>query len=556
MNRVLRVWALAALLCVYVRDVEAIAQQGDPFRRVEVHVTAVSENTILIDRGSADGIAIGDALRLMPLGRPVIEGVIRSVSLSSSRALLEGDLDEELVAGLSGEVLVPVERGAAQSQTGDAPAHPPWKAPVEDWDPGQPLLAATEPREPDERPTLITGRYFLQSRHTWDSTGESDRRYLHARTGVQLNAENPFQQGGAMRFDGEILGRTADLAYRANEEELYLRPRWLSYTWGGRRTEPQRVELGRFQQHEFPEFGVLDGVEYGHRFGGGDRIAASVGYMPELDAEMRSGTDLQAAASYRFVSGPAEDYSAGVGYQKTWHEGEADRDLLIAQGDAHFTDSLSVFGTAWIDYYDSGDEIKSPGFELTQLQAHGRYAFGSDGGVGLHLSHVRWPELKRLEFTPQLPSLILDSRVTRLGLNGWTRVSSAIRLSGRVDRWEDETDDGGSFDLRADGTDLLWERGNLGLGIFHSVGAFTTATGMRLSASHFFAPSFLRIDWESANYDQETTLDGTIGLLQHALRANWDTTFGNGWNLSLSGESRFGDEQKSYGLGFFLQKRF
>ena len=84
MKRFLTTW-LAPILVLFLAATTASAQAGDPFRRVEVHVTAVSGNTILIDRGSADGLAIGDALRLMPLGRPVIEGVIRTVSLSSSR---------------------------------------------------------------------------------------------------------------------------------------------------------------------------------------------------------------------------------------------------------------------------------------------------------------------------------------------------------------------------------------------------------------------------------------------------------------------------------------
>src|SRR5215813_259492 len=52
----------------------------------------------------------------------------------------------------------------------------------------------------------------------------------------------------------------------------------LSYSIGGDRFAPDRIEVGRFLQYGMPEFGVLDGVEWDRRLAGGDSFGASVGF--------------------------------------------------------------------------------------------------------------------------------------------------------------------------------------------------------------------------------------------------------------------------------------
>lgn len=71
---------IAALLA---SSVSLVAAQDPVFQRVEVAVTAIAGRSVFLDAGREAGIQRGDIVYLYPLGGPVIEGIVRTVSTSS-----------------------------------------------------------------------------------------------------------------------------------------------------------------------------------------------------------------------------------------------------------------------------------------------------------------------------------------------------------------------------------------------------------------------------------------------------------------------------------------
>jgi hypothetical protein len=392
--------SLSALVLVLLA---AGARAQDGARRVEVHVTAIAGGSVYLDLGREAGIEKGDEVRLFPVGAPEVAAEVRAVSKSSARAALLGPLDG-LVVGDRGEVLVPVERAVSDAAPeggdapppappvyappgqGEVPEHPPWEHPPETWSDDVPLLAPVVAYEAEDRPTRMSGRIYEV--FDWVRDQEAgDRRYLSSRTGVDLRWDDPFDRAGALDVDLELYHRRAE-DDDGDEDETELRVDRLSYAWGGGRDARTRWQVGRFLQHEFPEFGVVDGAEVGYRFDSGHRLGASVGLMPEWKDDLPTGDDMQAALFYRWVSDEEETLALGAGYQKTWHEGDADRDLIVLTGDYHPSAFTWLYGSAWVDLYSGDDELKS-GAELTQLQLNATHRFEGGHGIGAFLTQFR-----------------------------------------------------------------------------------------------------------------------------------------------------------------------
>ena len=540
--------ALGFLIAVLAASAPAAAQETAPVR-IEVHVTAVSGTSVHIDKGSDDQLEPGDVVRLLPIGSPEASGVVRSVTRISSRCELQAS-SAGIEVGVRGEVLIPTGRRAS----GDG-EHPPWSYPPEEWDQEMPLLAPPRALTAAERETRISGRWYNQLDSTWDDL--DGRRYLLGRSGLDLLIENPFGRGGGLHFDGEVFSRMSSFDGNiADESETEPRLDRLSYHWGGVRGSPRRFEVGRFLQREFPEFGVLDGVELTQELASGDRIGGSAGFLPEWSPEMATGDDLQVSGYYKHFAGEDDELTLGVGAQKTWHEGKPDRDLVVTTAEWRPNARFALYGTGWIDFYGAGDEIKSDGPELTELHLNGSYRFESGNGFGLGLSRILWPELKRQEFTPLTAGELVDSELTRLYVHGWRALSKDVRLSGRADTWTDEDDSGAGGELRLGWRDLLIRDGELGFEIFSNDGAFSSATGGRVTATKASGRNYWNLSWEIAEYRQSGFAGSQENLLQQDVRLGWDRTFESGWNVSVSADQRFGDEQNALSLGFFLQRRF
>ncbi len=516
--------------------------------RVEVHVTALAGTSIYVDRGSDAKLAVGDRIQIFPASGATVEGVLRSVTKQSARAEVPESSSIEL--GARGEVVVPSDR--ASSADGDA--HPPWSQ-SEKWNTDLPLLAPPQAIDPRERASKLTGRVYSSVDWTTD-TGSTSNSFLLARAGTAFDLGNPFGHGGAFHVDAEVDHRTANFANSSDETQTDFRMNRFSYDWGGTRDEPTHFEIGRFFQREIPEFGLIDGFETVHRTDGGNRFGASLGFLPEPTPEMSTGKDLAAAVFYRFVEGANEEFSLGTGLQKTWHEGTADRDLAVADLSWRPTKQWSTWSSAWVDFYESNDTVKS-GAELTEFHMNSNYSFlDAKAGIGMHVTHFRFPELLRNEFQGLTPTQLDQMQMTRLGLDAWKDVTHDVRISARVDHWQDQDDDGLGGELRGSWRELVFRRSRDELAVFDDQGKFSSVVGARISHVQSLENGSWNLGYELSQHES-SNFGGTQGTLtSSSVRGGYDITFAKDWNLSIFVDDRFGGDQDSVSLGFWLQRRF
>ncbi len=546
--------AIGLLLCMWALSTRAGAQ--DDTILVEFQVTSVSGDSVYIDAGRLAGLRPGDALKINVVGGTE-RALINAISKSSSRAQLDGAL--AVGVGDFGEARIPSSRLLPPT---DAPPNKAdtrkieWEAATVPWQSDRPLLAApVAVRTPAARESKLSGRVFTVIDQTWDQ--ERDQRFLLLRQGLDAMMTNPFNKGGELHFDAEAFRRETHLTDSTITDDRGRIDRF-SYSIGGTREDPTRVEIGRFLQYEFSELGVLDGVEVGHRTESGAHVGASFGLFPDPRSDFRTGEDSQLAVFYRSPrhggeTGPDLDW--GLALQNTWHSGDEDRDLLVGDFNFRPTKKLVFSADSHVDYYGHGDTIKSKGLELTELNLRTRYSFEAPAGVGAYYSKRRFPELKRVEFTSLTPDQIRNNKLTRVGVDAWRVLAEKFRLSTRFGSWRDQDSTGWSSGFRVSARDWFYERGEVALDLYNSEAAFTKSDGARLSANRRFATSLAGIVFDNSR-SQQDGFDGTQSeLTTQRVRIHWDNSFSD-WNLSTYLESRFGDQQDSLVAGLFLQYRF
>jgi hypothetical protein len=91
--------------------------------------------------------------------------------------------------------------------------------------------------------------------------------------------------------------------------------------------------------------------------------------------------------------------------------------------------------------------------------------------------------------------------------------------------------------------------------VFDVEGKASSGLGVRASASKRFDLGALRLDVSATDYDGGA-LEGTESLSHQRARLGWDMDLGTHWSLSVHAEERFGDQQDSSAIGFYLQRRF
>ncbi|NOT29013.1 MAG: hypothetical protein HOP15_01035, partial [Planctomycetes bacterium] len=405
---------------------------------------------------------------------------------------------------------------------------------------------------PEERPRRFSGQIFTTLDSTNDSAGGEAREFLSSALGFDGRIENPFAHGGELAFDAEMFARRSD-SLGVTEDESHLRIDRASYAWGGVRGARHRGEVGRFLQRELPALGFLDGFEYVRHLGPKNRVGTSFGFLPVPDDVFRSGDDLQAALFYRRTSGEDQRFSLAGGYQKTWHEGAADRDLLVGELELFPGPRTSLSTSALIDLYTSSDTLKGAGPELTQLFLNATQRTEAGHGLGLFLSRFRWPELERNEFPDVTAAEIADAHTTRYGSDGWLALGQHTQLYGRADAWSDQDDSGGGGRVRVTWRDLGRRGDVLLLESFTSTSKFTNAVGLRASARRRLEHAAFDVSWDTTRFEQGSVAED---LLQHAVRGGLEFSLGPRWFLAFYAESRFGDEQDALSLGFLLQRTF
>ncbi len=551
-------------LCVVVPvGAPAHAQEepaGDESVVLEFRVGSAERGSALIDRGSADRLALGDVVRLLPREGGTYLAKVVGLEERAARVELQ-DRDFVPAPGTRGKVSIPRARletkakprlRRAQQHTEVAPGvEPVFENHDEEWQEGDPLLAKVRAVRPSERPTSVHGRSYAMFDHTRAS--EDDRHDTIARVGCGLLVENPLGRGDRLQADAEWNYRHVDVPDFDDEEGGELRVDRLSYAWGGTRFENEGWELGRFLHKGMAEFGVLDGAEWITRRRDGDSYGASLGYLPELDQEFQTGEDFEISGFYRWVADQSEELSASAGYQKTFHNGAADRDLVVANVSRVPRAGWTFFGTAWLDFYTDGDNAKSALLGLTQAYVSTGRRWESGNSFDVVFNHQEFPDIERNEFLPLDDAALGDNHSERLALTSHLQVARDLRLLTGLGGWVDQEEEGGDAEFGVELADFLVERGFADVHGFVTRGRFETSVGGRLSAGRFAENGRWAIDYELS----ENRLDGFSSanddLPQHRLRFSRDHAWMD-WNLSWRIEGLVYDDEHAVTVGLYLQR--
>jgi hypothetical protein len=549
------------LVTTLVLAVIVSAARGQNVRRLRVIVTSASGRSVFLDQGRAAGIAPELRVRFFPPSGGPVDGVVRDVSTNSARVELPPGIPLP-PPGTRGEVELPEAEVEPQQESpppGDGepapqvPEHPPWTRQEQQRTPDMPLLSPAFGQRPQDRPLRIDGRIFGRTTFSVDEGDGRDNTYSLSRVGAWLEATNPFGLGGQFRFAGEVDYRTFDVP-DDDDTDLDLILDQLSYAIGGQEYSPYRAEFGRFRPVSLPEIGIIDGGEGAVQLENGLRIGAGFGVYPRPFPERDWGDDLSFHVFVDYQSDEPHKLSGVVGYQKTWHEGDADRDQLLGRLNFKPADSLWLYAAWRADIYTSSDTIKGSGIDLTEFWAQARYAPSSRGGAAISYSYYTWPELKRLEYDVVTPELILDGKVDRADVSAWKYVGENLRLAGRVDYWRDQDDSGlgGEVSADLDNSESAWPalRGVL----FYSDGSFTDGVGIRLEARGSIGKVDVRVGYEAFNYSNDD-LGGDDDFIRHSIRAGVDWSAGD-WYYNLNGEYFTGDGEDAYTVGLFVEYRF
>jgi hypothetical protein len=548
------------MLCIGALAAPATAQ----LQVEQARVIFVRDPLVQIDLGKETGLGPGDTVWFHPLGASDVRGVVKSVQQRTAWVTLSGTAAGVLI-GTSADVTLsrrpqkPAPSANLRNPNRDLPSAPPtWTSGEKDWDPNRPLLQDI-PYEKKSAPVEWGGRVYsiLDTIHERDPRSSSS---TFARFGASLNGVNPFGHNGQLIIDFDLDARSynaADSGPGAGaggpyDRDTFFRLERLAYSRGGGREQPLRWQVGRFLTTEFPEFGVIDGVEVTYRLHDGDRVGASFGYMPEPGQDYATGKDLQISTGYRGFIGEQQQLSWGAGLQKSWHRGAPDRDLAVLRADYYASSEFTWHNSAWIDFYSSSDQQKSSSAELSTWTSIANWHQQQHGST-LSLRHWRFPELLRFQSGLFINDDLSDARTTRVDASHWQRLSPRLRIRGSADVWKSESRDGVGADIRFDLASTFGAGTNSWLTFYFLEASDHQAGGIRLGQVIPLSRGSLRLWWDSARY---RPLDDEGSLTQHDVRLAWDYWSQSKWSSTVDLGRRFGDEQDSYSLGLYLQRTF
>jgi hypothetical protein len=584
-------------------DTRPAAQQDPSVDTLDVRVMFSSPGSLVVDRGRVDFVEIGDGVTLDLKDGKTLHGSVTKVDERSAAVKLD---DPRAVAptGSRGRIQIPKARRNPPKKTpppdakpaepkpapadapkpapkGDAkpdakaqpkpaapaepaqepkpaeapakaaPDHPDWSNTDKSWTKGMPLLTELPPVRPEQRTPSITGRLESSAEYVRSPGGRSSDSYVEA--GGEVTAENLFGDGATLHVEGDVYHRAEVDGGNGIGVLLYQ----ASYTWGGTRFDPQRLEVGRFLQHGMPEFGVVDGAEYTRRLSDGNSLGVSVGWMPEPDDDFGSFHDFQVAAYYHWTKDNSERFSATAGFEKTFHDWSRDRDLFVANVRAPLDLETDVHGTAWVDLYDSGDDQKRSAVELTQALLVLNHRFGHDAGGDVTFRHQRFPQIDREgEFTPIAPAEIEDNHVEELSSSAYVYTESHHRLHGQVGVWSDEDEKGGSADAGIEFPEVLIDALKADFTVIGSRGQFSTILGGRVTCALPAENGHWDLSYEYANHRLHDAPSAQNDLVQQQVFFDRSFLFDHGWSLSLAGSATWWDTDVTWSVGWFVQKTF
>lgn len=552
-----RARGLAGVGAALALPIVAVAQQT---RVVQVQVTAVGGNDLFVDAGRSQGLEPGMIVRLFPPGAAVFEAEVRSVSGSSARLVPVGGGPLPPV-GTRGEVEVrepsPSSAPSAPTSTQPRPAvpdHPPWQRGTEPLGADDPLLAWSRGPKSCDRPMTIDGRMFGTGQWSRDTGAGRDDEYLLARLGVHSEVHNAVGLGEEILFSGEVDDRATAIAGRPDEQNATARIDQLSMALGTEGFAPLGVEAGRMRSRHLPEIGLLDGVEGVARFQHGLRLGGGFGAYPRPFPARATGEDLQAHLFFDYDPEDHGAFAAALGVQKTWHEGTADRDLVIVRAESRPADGVWLFASAKIDWYTRDDVRKSRGFEVTELLAQARWD-GVNGGAGAQVSHFAWPDLLRREYQLLPDDLVRDGRVDRVSLSGWRRLKPDVRATVRGDYWQDQDRDGTSIELGGDFDNAFLPKFALGATVFYNDGGFQSGPGARLLLRRSLGDVQLRAGYRWYRYRLDSLIVEPETMTRQSADVGVSWSVGD-FDFDFAAERWFGDGQDAFVLALYSQWRF
>ncbi|MCA9292909.1 MAG: hypothetical protein KDA20_03755 [Phycisphaerales bacterium] len=531
---------------------------------LRVVVTSTSGQSVFIDKGRLDGVHAGMDLWLFPDGSDPIVTVINIVSASSARADLPVGVEVPLI-GTPGEIRVPLAPPPEESpepadaeqpaQTPVVPEHPPWETDLSDISPDEPLLAPVHRQKPAERAIKVAGRIYFNSHYTHDAGSGRDSSFMTGRLGTTLTVRNLLHDGGRLRFDAEAAAHRNEISGRGSETERDWRLERLSYAWGGEDFASYRAEVGRFYSIYLPELGLLDGAEAALQFDKGWTIGTGLAIIPRNNRDRDWDGDVGAHVFVNYETEKPGLGSATLGYQKTWHQGKEDRDLVLGRMNWRPSDKWWLFGSFRADIYTSDDEIKGSGVELTEFWAQVRYTPTRNIGGSVGYSRFRWPELERSDYRLLPVEIIENGQVDRGSFSAWAKLNKILRVTANYDLWQDDTNSGSSGDLTADWSALGEDLPALRAAVFFVDGNFNSGTGLRAELRHQINDINGYFGYEIFNYDGATAVSGKSTHVRNLVRGGLSWYLGK-WYVDVTGDYYFGEEDDVYTIGLYLSHRF
>lgn len=540
--------ACLALLCV---DGVSVGQD-----HIDATVVSVSGRSVYINVGRNLGVAPGARVVFRLRNGDQVAATVVDVSSNNARAELE---DGTAVPSTDDRAMVDVESPAPEGTAASAepsraiPEHPPWRAQLDPNAKDAPLLSPAFGAAPNQQPTTIRGRVFTTFRNTQDL--QNDNSYIYARAGLWFEARNPFNDGGRILFRGDSTYQGATGPY-FDSDELEGRIQRFSYAWGLDQNAPFRGEIGRFFSYYLPELGIVDGAEGAFRFDGGVSIGAGAGYYPTTTEDLFGGDDygFHVFADYQ-PDGLDRTLQATLGFQQTFHQGEADRSVVIGRFVANPSDDLRLFGLVKVDLYDSNDSLESGTAEVTQAFAQASFRFSPSSGANISYVHTSWPELKRSEFALMPPELVSDGYVDRVSTTLWTRFDKNWRGSLRGYYWKDQSRDGYGGEAGVDWSLPTAVASSLFASVYYEDAAYTTGFGVRLQAQADLGDFMLFVGYDGFAYTTDTVVPGQSEYIRNSIRG--DIGWGSGpWWWDIDATYNFGDYENSIAIGISAEYRF
>ncbi|MDF1837853.1 MAG: hypothetical protein P1V35_08295, partial [Planctomycetota bacterium] len=424
----------------------------------------------------------------------------------------------------------------------------------DDWTANDPLLARIKPLRPDQRERRFGGRTYGIFEQRFDT--QENRSELYMRTGTDLWMTNPFGQGGRLRLDMEVNRFNYDLPDKVDSTGSNLRLDRASYAWGGDRYLPDRYEVGRFLVHGMPELGLVDGVSFSRRLPSGHSFGATMGGMPEPNPDQDSGQDIQISAFYRWVADARERFTAAVAFQKTWHNGSQDRDLIIAKTDWMPIGGWQFHGNAWLDLYPSEDADKDAGPEFTRMYMSTSRDWNGSRGVRGVYSFQKFPSLLRNEFRDPAADTVAREHVNRASVGVWQRLDAKRRLTLDVGLWDDKDDEGGDLDLGLDVEDFGSENSRLGIHLFQTNGEYSEYVGARVTYSQYISEDHWSILAEATKTTQDEFDPAADTYYQYRVRGTYQFQIDQAWQVSVFAEDTILEDDSSFLLGFHFDRSF